>query len=220
MKKREDARAPEERRREDGRNEPGGGSRRGRDSGHRAASLGPTFRRADRRPRPRGRRKRRHAASVPSINRRGPAPSLLRAASSGEEVVARRVREPCEGGGQRGCRPGQGAGWIDRATVILVSVKLERGQRRTTILKLSFFQRGFSTAPATRRAGRGTRDGCDRATDSDDDRTTATTRSATDSRSSGRTNATDFPRDFDGFREPPPAAWCRRVWRSRRADLL
>ena len=54
-------------------------------TGDPAASLGPTFRRADRRPRPRGRRKRRHAASVPSINRRGPAPSLLRAASSGEE---------------------------------------------------------------------------------------------------------------------------------------
>ena len=50
-----------------------------------AASLAPTFRRGDRRPRPRGRRKRRYAASVPSINRRGPAPSLLRAASSGEE---------------------------------------------------------------------------------------------------------------------------------------
>ena len=79
------ARAPEERRREDGRNEPGGVSRLDGGNRRRAASLGPTFRRADRRPRPRGRRKRRHAASVPSINRRGPAPSLLRAASSGEE---------------------------------------------------------------------------------------------------------------------------------------
>ena len=54
---REDARAPEERRREDGRNEPGGGSRLDGVNRRRAASLGPTFRRADRRPRPRGRRK-------------------------------------------------------------------------------------------------------------------------------------------------------------------
>ena len=42
------------------------------------ASLATPCRRGDRRPRPRGRRKRRHAASVPSINRRGPAPRGIR----------------------------------------------------------------------------------------------------------------------------------------------
>jgi hypothetical protein len=94
--RREDARAPEERRREDGRNEPGGGSRRGRDGGQRAASLGPTFRRADRRPRPRGRRK---LSERPASEAQPARPSAVLAPSRVQRrgVEARRVVAPCVG---------------------------------------------------------------------------------------------------------------------------
>ena len=99
------ARAPQEER-EDGRAEPGGDSRRGRNSGHRAASLGPTFRRADRRPRPRGRRNAQARGQRAEHEPRGPARHLAPRRVQRRGVGSKARHRALRGGEERQRRAG------------------------------------------------------------------------------------------------------------------
>ncbi len=97
---------PRKRRREDGRAEPGGDSRRRRGCGDHAASVGPTFRRADRRPRPRGRRNAQARGQRAEHAPRGPARHLAPRRVQRRGVCSKARRRALRGGEERQRRAG------------------------------------------------------------------------------------------------------------------